>query len=568
MGNNPDEPKGCFGGCFIFCVGFVLLAVKLGVNNYVAFVIAGTLAFVYVVFKSAYGGEKQEQNPNITRDSEGREWITIGTIASESSSAVQNASNSARDDSDKSFTTLCNETLMGLESFQYHLEHDEQFQDQVNNHLNGLEKIDQSFSVHHRHNKRLSFLIMEDLIKCYESMGYSVKTSGKERLPLMMYLAALVCSPDDYNLSGSKAFPQKAKQNVVNILSSLSGILSSDDMRPDDMFLGMVLRNFAPDLYKEYMGHLHRFSLLVAKADGYISPKEQKFISGLIPGGGTDLVKSSGGKSYKKSSPEDSEEKLNSLIGLESVKEEVRRLRNFITIDNKRREQGLKTTPISYHCVFTGNPGTGKTTVARIIADIYRELGVVKQGQLVETDRSGLVAEYVGQTAVKTNRIIDTAIDGVLFVDEAYSLANGDSKDFGYEAIATLLKRMEDDRDRLVVILAGYGDEMRRFIDSNPGLQSRFSRYIHFPDYSASDLLAIVKRNLTSNDFIITPEAEQRLKAKVENIVATKDHNFGNARTVRNLFERILEHQAERLVSLKEVCRDDLQTILPDDIPN
>ena len=187
---------------------------------------------------------------------------------------------------------------------------------------------------------------------------------------------------------------------------------------------------------------------------------------------------------------------LDSLIGLAGVKDEIGKLQSFIKIQLLRRSQGLKTSPISYHCVFTGNPGTGKTTVARIVAEIYRELGVLKKGQLVETDRSGLVAEYVGQTAVKTNKVIDSALDGVLFIDEAYSLAPSAPADFGSEAISTLLKRMEDDRDRLVVILAGYGDEMQTFIDSNPGLQSRFNRYIHFDDYSAEELMAIFELNL------------------------------------------------------------------------
>lgn len=189
---------------------------------------------------------------------------------------------------------------------------------------------------------------------------------------------------------------------------------------------------------------------------------------------------------------------LDSLIGLKSVKDEISELRNFIKIQQMRKSQGLKTSHISYHCVFTGNPGTGKTTVARIVAEIYRNMGILSKGHLVETDRSGLIAEYLGQTAVKTNQIIDSALDGVLFIDEAYSLVQkySNSSDYGHEAVATLLKRMEDDRDRLVVILAGYGDEMKDFIDTNPGLQSRFNRYIHFEDYGVDELLAIFKLNL------------------------------------------------------------------------
>lgn len=170
-------------------------------------------------------------------------------------------------------------------------------------------------------------------------------------------------------------------------------------------------------------------------------------------------------------------QELNNLVGLTRVKADIDSLRNLLRIQNMREQSGLPTTTVSYHCVFTGNPGTGKTTVARIVAGIYKELGVLKKGHLIEVDRSKLVAEYVGQTAVKTNKVIDEALDGVLFIDEAYSLLGGEN-DFGAEAVSTLLKRMEDDRKRLVVILAGYTDEIRGFIKSNPGLQSRFNRYI------------------------------------------------------------------------------------------
>ena len=261
---------------------------------------------------------------------------------------------------------------------------------------------------------------------------------------------------------------------------------------------------------------------------------------------------------------------LDGLIGLNSVKEEVKTLRNYIIIQQEREKKGLKTTPVSYHCVFTGNPGTGKTTVARIVADVYRSLGVLKKGHLVETDRSGLVADYVGQTATKTNKIIDRALDGVLFIDEAYSLATGGDNDYGKEAIATLLKRMEDNRDRLVVILAGYSDEMKQFIDSNPGLQSRFNRYIHFPDYNADELFQIFEASCKRNDYVMTDEAKTALKSLLEKAVAEKDKNFGNARFIRNLFEKTLERQANRLSKqenlskemLTEITKSDLMTVV------
>lgn len=265
--------------------------------------------------------------------------------------------------------------------------------------------------------------------------------------------------------------------------------------------------------------------------------------------------------------PGDPMKELDALIGLNNVKTEVSKIYNLIKIQKIREEKGLKSSAVSYHCVFTGNPGTGKTTVARLVARIYKELGILEKGHLVETDRSGLVAEYVGQTAVKTNKIIDSALDGVLFIDEAYSLVQGGNNDFGIEAVATLLKRMEDDRDRLVVILAGYSEEMKRFIDSNPGLQSRFNRYVCFEDYSAGDLAEIYAFNLSKYDYKISSGAESKLREVLERAVAAKDKNFGNARFVRNLFEKTLENQARRLSSVSELTADVLVEIKMEDIP-
>ena len=258
--------------------------------------------------------------------------------------------------------------------------------------------------------------------------------------------------------------------------------------------------------------------------------------------------------------------RLDGLIGLEQVKNEVRQLTSFIEIQRKRKARGMKVAPVTYHCVFTGNPGTGKTTVARILADIFRELGVVKKGHLVETDRSGLVAEYVGQTAVKTNKVIDTAIDGVLFVDEAYTLVQGGDRDYGGEAIATLLKRMEDDRDRLIVVLAGYTNEMKQFINSNPGLQSRFSRYIEFPDYTAAELAKIFMMNAEKNQYTCDNDVRASIVSIMEGAVQNKDVNFGNARYVRNLFEKAIQRQAVRLASVAPITTEMLSELTLHDL--
>jgi len=258
-------------------------------------------------------------------------------------------------------------------------------------------------------------------------------------------------------------------------------------------------------------------------------------------------------------------EELKSLIGLEKVKGEIESLGNLLRIQELRKKQGLKNTNVSYHCVFTGNPGTGKTTVARIVAGIYRELGILKKGHLVETDRSGLVAEYVGQTAPKTNKIIDSALDGVLFIDEAYSLVGGEN-DFGAEAVATLLKRMEDDRDRLVVILAGYTDEIKEFIDSNPGLQSRFNRYIQFDDYSAEELTKIFRLYMKKANYKIKRDAYDELQRYFQRAVENKDDNFGNGRFVRNTFEKVVQNHADRLSRMGTITPEQLSIIVSEDI--
>ena len=260
---------------------------------------------------------------------------------------------------------------------------------------------------------------------------------------------------------------------------------------------------------------------------------------------------------------------LDELIGLESVKEEVHTLANFAKVQQQRKAQGLKVPKMSYHLVFTGSPGTGKTTVARIVARIYKDLGILKSGHTVETDRSGLVAEYVGQTAVKTNAVIDSALNGVLFIDEAYALVPENAgSDYGQEAISTLLKRMEDDRDKLVVIIAGYPNEMKRFIDSNPGLQSRFTRYINFPDYTDAELFDIFQLYLTKNQYTITDDAAQLLKANFSYAVANKTKNFGNARYVRNIFERAVEQQANRLSTQRSISDEELSQLTKEDIEN
>ena len=259
---------------------------------------------------------------------------------------------------------------------------------------------------------------------------------------------------------------------------------------------------------------------------------------------------------------------LDDLIGLESVKKEVRSLANFVKLQKQREAKGLKTAKVSDHLVFYGSPGTGKTTVARIIGRIHKDLGVLKKGHTVETDRSGLVAKYLGQTALKTDTVVQQAIHGVLFIDEAYALVpeDGNGQDYGQEAISTLLKRMEDYRDSLVVIIAGYRNEMQRFIDSNPGLQSRFNRYIDFPDYTGAELTDIFKMYMKKNQYTLAPDAENYLREQLDYAVAHKDRNFGNARFARNVFEKSIQQQANRLAGKTNLSKEELTELTVADL--
>ena len=258
---------------------------------------------------------------------------------------------------------------------------------------------------------------------------------------------------------------------------------------------------------------------------------------------------------------------LDELVGLTQVKEEVHSLANFVKLQKQREAHGLKIPKMSLHLVFTGSPGTGKTTVARIVARIYKDLGVLKKGHTVETDRSGLVANYVGQTATKTNAVVDSALNGVLFIDEAYALVPEHAgQDYGQEAISTLLKRMEDDRDKLVVIIAGYTNEMKRFINSNPGLQSRFNRYINFPDYTSGELTDIFKMYMKKNQYTMSQETEVYLRKRFDDVVAHKTRNFGNARYARNVFEKSIQQQANRLAGEKNLSKEQLTELSIEDL--
>ena len=246
------------------------------------------------------------------------------------------------------------------------------------------------------------------------------------------------------------------------------------------------------------------------------------------------------------------------------MKDEVRKLVELVKFNAARKAKGLSAGGMTSHFVFTGNPGTGKTTVARIIAGIYRQLGILKKGHLVEVDRSKLVSGYVGHTAIQTNAVVDSAMDGVLFIDEAYSLAAGGTSDFGSEAITTLLKRMEDARERIIVIVAGYSEEMRRFVGSNPGLESRFTKFIEFPDYSIDELVSIFDNIVKKNQFICSSKGYELARKAIE-ATAVAGHVSGNARYVRNLFDAVRERMARRVMKIENASMIQLQTIEAED---
>ncbi len=247
---------------------------------------------------------------------------------------------------------------------------------------------------------------------------------------------------------------------------------------------------------------------------------------------------------------------LNDLVGLESVKEEIGRLVNLLRVQQMRQEFGLQNKGTSRHMVFYGNPGTGKTTVARLLADIYRELGLLPTGQLVEVDRAGLVGGYVGQTAIKTSEVIEQAVGGVLFIDEAYTLtAHKGQNDFGQEAVETILKAMEDYRDELIVIAAGYTDLMQEFLESNPGLKSRFNYFIEFPDYTPEELVAILELMCKKNEYTLSPEAKEKALAIFTERCEDKPENFANAREVRNFMEDAMLNHAGRVTKLPKKAR-------------
>ncbi len=420
-------------------------------------------------------------------------------------------------------------------------------------------------------------VILQDVIKIFNLVyPLSDKENTAANLKIKFILAFLFEKMQGKDMISSLSLKRINKfvksdkfDENIEVIKNASLFNLGDDYK-NEFLLPSILKRLESKNFSNANAFLYRIASLITKADGNITDEETKalksindklskpkeFIEGVVQ---TEVDENE--------TLEDVMEELNELIGLDNIKTAVEELSNFLKVQKMRTAQGLKNVNNSLHSIFMGPPGTGKTTVARIVSKIYRHLGYLSKGHLVETDRTGLVAGYVGQTAIKVEEVVNASLDGVLFIDEAYALSKGNKKDFGNEAIEVLLKKMEDHRDQLVVVAAGYPDEMKEFVQSNPGLQSRFNRYFDFDHYKPKELMAIFELFCRKNDFVLLEDAKDKLQFIFDKLYEKRHKGFGNARVARNLFEKIIEHQANRIVSITPITKELLTGLAEEDIP-
>jgi len=546
-------------GCaVILCVGIVIPS--FAINFFVGLILMVLAFFIIrnVVKKSKYQDVNEKSEASLIQDSakSNKKSAKDKIVDVEMSSIEKSNKKISDEDMENIVYKICDFYI----SLSLNHEFKNAFQDTIKLQFNATAIDTNDFA------ERFKIMYLIDITNCYLKLGKSIYMTRRTGL-MMLFLYAKIYNSNILSMNMlNMVMTIENRKSIVKFYIQLKDNIEKNQEIEEVFYISKVLSQFNVELQKEFLMLLHQFSSIVVNVDGRTNDKGRLWMKKIM-----DLSNECDEKNkiIEKNISDETDGnvvELESLIGLKSVKDEINTLSNFLKIQKHRELQGLKISNPSYHCVFTGNPGTGKTTVARILAGIYKELGIVKKGHLVETDRSGLVAEYVGQTAVKTNKIIDKALDGVLFIDEAYSLIGGGESDYGKEAIATLLKRMEDDRDRLVVILAGYSSEMKDFIDSNSGLKSRFNRYIEFPDYSANELYEIFESNLKKYEYKISQTASEFVKNYLKNAVENKDKNFGNARFVRNYFEKVIENQSNRLSKNKDLTKETLSEIIDEDV--
>lgn len=426
----------------------------------------------------------------------------------------------------------------------------------------------------------MSVLCIKDIIFCARMMGHEI-AQDRENYPLLCFYTILM---DSDKMIDVLPWDEVFGHNNDLYAKFISAITREPDPTWDTAIVGTIpglslIDRYDSEAARQYASLLYRFCRIIAYADNIRTEDEKTLLDTLnsfrfdhietTKTDDTNIANRPDNKAVTSISEEAYNKALTSLeqmIGLDNVKSMIRRLANHAKLNVMRCFNNLPTIPLSLHSVFTGNPGTGKTTVARKMADILHAIGILSEEKLIEAGRADLVAEYVGQTATKTNNVIDKAMGGILFIDEAYSLCNGPHDDYGREAVNTLLQRMENDRDKFVVILAGYEKEMKQLINSNPGLKSRFARTIHFNDYTVKELEKIFDSIMHEYQLTFGRGARKKLCEVLTEKQKDKSTNFGNGRYVRNIFENAIQEQALRLGRIIKPTTRELCTITAKDI--